>query len=468
MTPMQADLPITTLTLDPSSENLTMKMKNLLVSLLALGLYAQNAPAQSDSHFSNGSATRSLSDSDDQNRYVTTAAQSQDMSIVAPTAYAGGSENIGYEPSSYYFTGHSHTGGGVSSTNSWLTAETLFAFAQDRNSPVLITTAGTNVYPVQGAAGVTNRFGGPLSSGMLPGYRLSIGRYFGSQQKIGIGARGYGIYNASSQYSASSPDGNTSIGIPFFNLNSGSTPTIPGGSGATEDAYIVAGRTPGGALISTGSATAREQLHMVGGELSSYILLARSGSFRADLVAGYTYNQLRNKVSLNTTSTNEFVGDAIANGTVLTTTDRFTTDNKFHGAHLGVLSSVVRNRVTLSTLAKVSFGSMNSRVGIEGTSAIDGTPGVGGIFGQPSNSGTRRSETFAFLPEMGIKLGYNFRKNVQLTVGYSLWIWSDVMMAGDQMDRTIDLSGGVARPSTLDRHSSFWMQSVDAGLNWTF
>jgi Putative beta barrel porin-7 (BBP7) len=476
VTSIAADLPITTLTLDPSSENLTMKMKKLLVTLLALGLYTQEAPAQTNSHFSTGSATRKLSDDGDSNRYVSTAssAPSADMSILAPTAYSQSMESSGCSSGGCGcgdYSGYSCCvpACGGASTRGWLTAEQLFVFAQDRTSPVMATTAAQNVFPLQGAPGVTDRFGGTLTSDMIPGYRLSGGRYFGPDKKVGIGARGYGIYNNSESFTAG-PGGGQSIGVPFYNLARGSATqqVVPGSTSFGNDAYIVQGNTPGGAPISTGSLVAAETLQMVGGELSGYLLLARSGSFRTDLVAGYTYNQLRNRISLNTTSTNQFTGDAIANGTVLTTSDDFRADNKFNGAHLGVLSSVVRNRVNFSTLAKVSFGNMRSRIGVTGSNTVDGTPGVGGIFAQASNIGTTITDRFAFLPEMGLKMGYSIRPNIQLSVGYTLLVWSDVVLAGEQMDRTINLTGLGDRPGPLNKHSSFWMQSVDAGLNFVY
>jgi hypothetical protein len=153
---------------------------------------------------------------------------------------------------------------------------------------------------------------------------------------------------------------------------------------------------------------------------------------------------------------------------VLTTHDDFSADNRFHGAHLGVLSSVVRNRVNLSTLAKISFGNMRSRIGISGSNTVNGVADQGGIFAQASNISTTYSDRFAFLPEVGFKLGYCVRPNVQLTVGYTLLVWSDVVLAGEQMDSTINLTGLGTRPSPLNKHSGFWMQSIDLGLNLVF
>ena len=467
------DLPLTTLTLDPSSEKLNMKMKKLLATILALGLYAQHAPAQTESHFSSTSATRTLSDSGEANRYVSNASSNaQDMSVLAPTAYGYQSEPTYYEDNTNYSSSYGSYASSSSACNCqpslWFTAETLLAFGAKRNSPVLVTTAPTNVLPQQGAADVTDAFGGRIESGLMPGYRLSAGGYFCQDKKIGLCIRGYGIYDATQDFELAS-DGTTSIGIPFLNLNAQpDQQTVPGLVGAAEDAYIVAGNTPGALPISTGSVRAADVMKMVGTDLSGHILMARSGCFRTDLLAGYTYNQLRNRTTLSTVSVNQFTGDAIANGTVLTTQDDFAVENRFNGAHLGVLSTIVRNRVSFTTLAKVAFGSMRSRLQVNGSSTIGGVPDTQGIFAMPTNIGTRTSEHFAFLPELGLKLGYCVRPNIQMTVGYNLLIWSDVMLSGEQMDRAINLSGTGPGPAIPNKHSAYWMQSVDLGLNFTY
>ncbi|MFO0940164.1 MAG: BBP7 family outer membrane beta-barrel protein [Pirellulales bacterium] len=444
-----------------------MKMKKILATILALGLSVQQATAQTGSHFSNASATRTLSDSGENNRYASASAPSaMDMSVLAPTAYST------HEPTTTeYFSGGDMSGYSVGSCGSspslWISAENLFVFAGKRNSPVLVTTAGNNVLPQQGNAGVTDAFGGRIDPDLLYGYRMSAGAYFGCQQKVGIGVRGYGIYDGSEVFSAAS-DGTTSIGVPFLNIAPGSgNQTVPGVVNVANDAYIVAGSIPAG-LISTGSIVARDTIKMIGSDLSGHLLLARSGSFRTDLVAGWTYNQLRNRTTVNTTSVNQYTGDLIVNGTVLTTSDSFATDNKFNGAHLGVLSSVVRNQVSFQTLAKIAFGNMRSKVNIAGSSTIGGVPDTQGLFALPTNIGTTTNDHFAFLPELGMKLGYSIRPNVQVTVGYTLLVWSDVMLSGEQIDPVLNLSGAGPRPMPLNKHTTYWMQSVDAGLNFTF
>lgn len=479
-----------------------MKTKILMLSMMISSGFVQTAFPQTNKHFTNNSVVRNLTDDGDSSqdsqypsdsssgigsdgRYAQTSVhkmrlssydQSEpDMTVLAPTVsqeFSGSYEDFCQSGCCNIDCGscEGNCGGGCgackSPTRFWLTAETLLFFAADRRSPNLVMTADNEVNPLQGQV----TYGGVLSSDVLPGYRASVGTYLGPCQRIGIGARAYGIYDETDRYSISSNDGTTSIGVPFYNPNRLPTPG--------NDAFIVAGNGPGNDPISVGGVNSGESLTMVGAEGSGYVLLSRGPCYRFDMVAGYTYNQLRNAVFQSFTSTNLLDGDGIVNGTVFEFQDRFATDNRFSGAHLGVLSSVVRKRVSLSTLAKVSFGEMRSRTYINGSS-VTTVPGANpndppdvtqgdGFFAQSGNIGTYTDQRFAFLPELGIKMGYCVRPNMQVSVGYTLLMWSSVAMAGDQMDRIVDLTGATLNPAPQNRTTTYWMQSIDLGLNWAY
>lgn len=484
MPEMLADLKTTNLTLDPSSEKQTMKIRKLMLSFAVAAISVQHVSAQSNEHFTSGAAVRKLADSEDDsyNRYASSdesEAASADASLLAPTASScsGSTMCDGYGPGScgaggcgagnWGFGGFGlgsgcSLGGGCGrpNRNGWFTTETLLLFAADRSSPPLVMIADNEVNPLDGNVA----FGGDLSTGVIPGYRISAGFYIDPCQRLGVGARVFGTLDRDNDYSVASADGTTSIGVPFFNPN-----LLPNPG---QDAFVVAGNLPGGDPISTGSLQASESISMVGAEGSGYILLSRGCSHRFDLVAGYTFNQLRNSISQSFQSTNLLTGDGIVDGTVFQFRDRFATDNRFNGAHLGVLSSVVRNSVSLSTLAKVSFGNMRNSTTVSGssTTTVPALPPVtgDGFFARGTNIGTITNDHFAFLPELGIKMGYAFRPNMELTLGYTLMMWSSVALAGDQIDPVIDATGTSGRPALSNRTTAFWMQSIDLGASWSY
>ena len=105
--------------------------------------------------------------------------------------------------------------------------------------------------------------------------------------------------------------------------------------------------------------------------------------------------------------------------------------------------------------------------------------GTGGLLAEPSNIGIRSQDRFAVIPEMGVKLGYNFTPNIKAFVGYTFMYVSNVARPGDQIDRTVNISQqpillgttavnpplvGAARPFPLFQTTDFWAQGVNFGL----
>lgn len=455
------------------------------MSLALAGLCFQQASAQGIVHPMGTQSTRSIGDSATGNSSVLTrpaqfqasrnlsddsvgyaAAQQESAppssgvsSAQSNTAGASSSSNyIGSygQPSGYGYTsyGQYDDGGYFGSSNRspqvWFDSETLLWFSKNVSSPALINTSGYGVLPVTGGAGVTTVYGGGdgIDYGLSPGYRFSGGMYFGPDQKAGIGGRTYGLVNENKSYSQASDGsgtaGNPSIGIPFYNSSINAN-----------DAFLVAHQNGIDPNLS-GTVTARSDLDMYGADGSLYLLLTRSDSMRMDLLGGYTYNLLKNSIGIQTTGLPALTA----------TSDLFETKNVFHGGHLGVLSSVNRNRVSFSTLAKIAFGNMQQSGLTRGSTNL--SPDTG-ILAMPSNSGAYSRDTFAFMPELGVKLGFSARENVQFTVGYTMMMWSDVALAGSQIDNVVDaLNVNRTRPEALFATDTFWMQGVDLGVTLAF
>lgn len=342
----------------------------------------------------------------------------------------------------------------------WVSGELLLWFTDSIGAPPLVTTADQPIFPRYGDQDVNVAFGGPdgIDTGLNAGFRVEAGLWLGDCEKVGVMGRAYG-FEAKEDYYLES-DGSQSIGIPFFNVN----PILLG-----EDAYLVSYTGPGNTPVSSGNVQVDADFDLIGAEASLRVLLGRSGSSRIDLIGGYTYNRIKSSLTLATESVNLFTGDAIADGTVFNTNDSFATENEFNGAHLGVISSVTRKGVSLQTLAKISFGSMKQSSTISGftTDSLGGSLNEG-ILTYASNSGTLTSDEFAFIPELGIKAGYDVSEALRLSVGYTFMYWSNVALAGDQVDRVIDPFQGVARPEARLVDGSFWVQGIDLGATLTF
>ncbi|HBE71899.1 MAG TPA: hypothetical protein DDW52_27470 [Planctomycetaceae bacterium] len=441
-----------------------MKLTKLLLSLSLAGFGFSQASAQVQHPAATANAARHIGDGvrsiGDTDRFVSqtpdvrpaefvpdesetrvSAASALDLSLLAPTTRSTSGRRV-------ISSG--------SSTKRWFSGESLLWFSESQHAPPLVTTSAMTVLPTAGSPGVTTQFGGAdgITQGVIPGFRFEGGSFIDSSERIAVVGRVTGIFQDTEEYSATS-DGSTSLGLPFYNLQS-----------QANDAFLV-GYHDGTELVSEGSVNARSDLDMIDAQASLHFLLARSAKSRSDLIAGYTFNRLANGISINSVSTNRATGDSIPDGTVFTIDDLFETTNTFHGAHLGVVSSITASRLSLQTLAKVSFGSVHQRLNVFGNtdSELGGvvSSSAGGIYARPSNIANTTRNTFAFIPEMGLKLGYSCRENVQLTVGYTFMFWSSVAMAGDQIDSTVDLTGVGGRPAAMFNDSTFWTQGIDFG-----
>jgi hypothetical protein len=120
----------------------------------------------------------------------------------------------------------------------------------------------------------------------------------------------------------------------------------------------------------------------------------------------------------------------------------------------------------MQSLVRVSIGNMSQRAEISGQTTIavpDEDPEVsaGGLFtNADTNIGTFNRNEFSAVSELGVTLAYHCGPCTKLTVGYSLVYWSDVLLAGEQIDPRI----GEDEPSFRFNSSDYWVQGLNLGL----
>jgi len=343
----------------------------------------------------------------------------------------------------------------------WLQAETLLWFPQARTNPALAVLAPAGGFPSQNIldAPVTpigEQFGNNLS----PGMRLDAGRYFGDGT-FGIGGRFWILSEDDDTFSLSGDGTNQSIGRPFFNASPGA---------GFEDAVQVAFED-GGLNTFAGSVSADASLTVMAAEAYGRFALSSGKDYHTDLLGGYSYFGIDDDLSITSQSIDK------QDGGVTRFNDVFNTSNDFHGGQLGSETILRRGRWVARSLTKVHLGNMNQQVAIAGTGTVQATDvspvlpfGTGLLAGGANGVFTR--DAFAFAPEMNLKLGYRFRDHITFSVGYSFIYWSQVALAGQQIDRnlSIDPVTGV-QPRSLPysiRSTGFWAQGVDLGTTIEF
>lgn len=334
----------------------------------------------------------------------------------------------------------------------WLKAELLLWFPQGRQTPPLGVASEQPGLPT--AINSDRIFNEPFGNDLTPGFRGDIGRYFAGGA-FGIGGRVWVLGDDSDSLSFSGDGTGVSFAVPFFNTFTGS-----------EDGVLV-GFDDGQTQVA-GDASVRTLLDIVAAEIYGRARLGQSRNHRLDFIGGYSHFNIADELQLSINRTQ------VPPGVESSFSDDFRTRNEFHGGQIGGEVSLKRGRWTASSLTKVHLGNMAQRVAVRGSSTQEviggGAPVVfdEGLFARGDVQGVRSRDVFAFAPEMNLKIGYQFREHVNFHVGYSFVYWSNVALAGEQMDRNLFLDpndlGNTGTGRFVDINSSgFWVQGIDLG-----
>ncbi|QDS88123.1 hypothetical protein EC9_23100 [Rosistilla ulvae] len=374
------------------------------------------------------------------------------------------------------------------SGRTWGRVEALLWWAEDRDSPALISSnanfATRPVVPDVSNAGTSVLFGGQdgIQSDMMVGNRIDFGSYLDDDHSFGIGGRIYGLWNGADTVSVSSNGSGPSYGVPFFDV--AAVPPVGPGLGVAIGTFglLPIGQDLGGGQVVTGNVSATSELDFIGSEVYARALLARTADFRVDLIGGYTFHSLDDSIILQGRSTlNNTVAGNLTPQNIYDFRDAFEAENTFHGGQIGFETQVAKGRFMFSSLTKVHLGNMNQRVRLSGNSQYNDmattiSSNNRGLLVQ-GNNGLYERDQFTFAPEANVKLGYRVCKCATVNVGYSLMMWSDVALAGNHIDNRIDSTRTEANLNTATRTEvpnfefntdSFFMHGLDLGLTFTY
>jgi len=196
------------------------------------------------------------------------------------------------------------------------------------------------------------------------------------------------------------------------------------------------------------------------------------GIYRLDLLIGIRYLQLTDDLLIREAAE---AGD----GTDFFVNDAFATRSMFLGPQVGVSGEYRHGRWVGVGRFKLALGVSHYDVDIEGfTKSVapdfTTTTFTGGLLALSTNIGKHDDDGFAVVPEIALQVGYRVCEYATLTAGYNFIYWSDVVRAGDQVDRAInpDLvpvglpmgTNPTLRPAYRTSETSFWAHGVSVGL----
>jgi len=355
----------------------------------------------------------------------------------------------------------------------WVRPEYLLWWMDGFAIPPLVTSsrAGTDrrIAGVLGEPDTVALVGpGDIAGGARSGGRISLGTWFDSCHRWGIEVvyLGLGTHVSRSRFDSL---GDPILARPFYNVE-------PGEEG--QDAELVA--YPG---LLEGNIQVTATTSLQGVELLWREALLEECWRRIDWTGGWRFLRLDEELLIHDFKTSLDGSTGLAPGTTMEEFDLFRTRNSFHGAELGVDVQVQRCRWNLGVSMKLAMGTTSSRAVIDGQTTVDVPVPTGhdvtvrqsGLLVQQTNIGERHARQFAMIPELGIKLAYQFSPRLRASLGYTFLYWSRVARPGDQVDFGLNLSQlettglvGTPRPEFEWKWGDFWAQGIDFGLEYRF
>jgi hypothetical protein len=179
---------------------------------------------------------------------------------------------------------------------------------------------------------------------------------------------------------------------------------------------------------------------------------------RIDLLLGYRYLNLTDTLDIEENLT-ALPGNP-RNGTTFNVQDRFRTENHFHGGVLGLAYERRFSRFFVGVRSSVAMGVNHSVVSINGATVVTDPNGArqtlsGGLLAQPSNIGRYTNNSFAVVPEIGLKLGAQLTDHLRVFGGYNFLYWNNVTRTGEVLDLRVN---GSQSPPRLGQTGALFPQ----------
>src|SRR5262249_51687947 len=144
--------------------------------------------------------------------------------------------------------------------------------------------------------------------------------------------------------------------------------------------------------------------------------------YRVNALVGFRYLNLREGVNIleSGTSLQAVEGTNLFDpGTRFFVHDNFDTHNNFYGGQIGARVEWQRDRWFVEARCKLGLGVTHQEININGSQTFISPSGAqsnftGGLLALPSNIGHFNRDRFSFVPELGIKLGYQVTENIRV------------------------------------------------------
>ncbi len=297
------------------------------------------------------------------------------------------------------------------------------------NTPVLTPIAQAGVL---GQPGTRSIYGGDHSDEMFQGFRIYGGVLLNECRKLWLDA-GMFYFSPNGRGTIQPTDPTEIVSRPFFNTATG-----------LEDAQLVNYPDVVNGTVSVDNGVDR----FFGAEVNLRQNLSCNcpcpdKCTSTDWLVGYRHVNFGEHLNIVEDLTVVDPNGNIPVGTNIIVEDRYRTRNSWNGGQVGLVSTWWKNNWFAEVSGKFGLGANTKQVDVLGrtTTTIPGAaPAVndGGLYVLPGQSGRHEETDISFLFDTGVNVGRRITRNVKVSVGYNLFVMTNVVRPGDVLNRSLD------------------------------
>jgi len=252
--------------------------------------------------------------------------------------------------------------------------------------------------------------GGSTDFGLIPGLKLDAGGWLDPAMKWGLEGSAFFLARQSNTI------GLAAGSVPFLDL-------LAGGASAYQDSQLW------------------------GADINGLYNLYRDSRFHTDLIGGFRYLGLQEDLKAYAVGTVCLPDGEVEGGSAAT---RLMAQNNFYGGQIGARAGWTFDRWFVDITGKIALGATTE--GVTANLTAIGADGAADAFQ------FRQSKTdFAVLPEVNLRVGYNFTRNIHAFVGYDFLYISSVARPGNQFNNLTSVNS-----------TGFWAQGLNFGVEVSF
>ena len=338
-------------------------------------------------------------------------------------------------------------------------------------TPAIIASQG-GAFAILGTPGVAPVLGGGNTDvGTLHGGRFSGGFWLSDRRAFGVEA---GVFFLAEGTTTSSASGSgAALGRPFFDTSI---------QAQNVRLLNLPGQVAGG-VTTTGSS------QMWGTDLGPIVRVIETDMLTLDQLFYFRYLGLEESQSI--TDSVSPVGGAVTfrgqsfrgAGATVSVNDSALAINHFYGGGAGLRLGITPGRFFATVTGKVAVGATSQSLRLDGTTTLTGAGDTqtvpGGLLVPASNSARFNQSQFTWMPEVGVKVGFQITPSIGVYAGYNFLYMTNVVRPGENFTSRVNptqlpssqnfgVPFGPANPGVSLQSSDFWMHTVGVGVNFKF